>query len=726
MNKLFDFAIIKDTIRRLKVLGITLAVILAIEAIAFPILIYLMNTNAVDGGNVGVRNYTLYDVHPFIFLIYFAFAPIFTLVVFNFLNHRNACDYFHAVPKKRSTIFVSMVTGIMFWIVLLTVGSTLISVITSLFMSSTYVVSCSSIFVVSIGVLVASFYLVATVSLAMSLTGNIFNNFVVSFMILLIPRIVLTVSTAIVLGNIPIVRGDLMSLPFIDSSYNIYFSTYTTIMGLSNGLFSLKSIIYTLVLGFIYLIIALFVFKKRKSESAGLAAPTPALQAAFRIIICLVICLAPIYLIANSIIFDRNYSEIIIFLIVILYVVAIVVYFVYDIIATKSAKNLAKSAKQLIIVAIANMLILLFMYIGYNSILNYHPTKDEINYINIDFCESSLNGNYMSNDNSYFLTGTKNYKITDDKIKEIISDALKEDCEYVKEYKYMDYDDHSLAVSINSGGLSKQRIITLDNEDLKTIIDRLSEDPDYVNSIKYIPEYDEIEDKSYIYIDSPSALTGKQTKELYNMIYDYYNSMSHKDLLKNAILANNESQTVYTTLFVNIYDDTGSYTASLPIKSDMPEIAEKYFTLLMESESEDIDKVIAELKNDVLSDDGCKDITLDIFGIMQYNVDQVSITMKKTFNDFNYNPLNISRDYSDEEMQSIISFLETAKDNKFNSDMQLINVSYTSFDNVKSESSETKFLILPITNEQYKTLIQMAHDRNLYDYDLNETSISYD
>ena len=45
---------------------------------------------------------------------------------------------------------------------------------------------------------------------------------------------------------------------------------------------------------------------------------------------------------------------------------------------------------------------------------------------------------------------------------------------------------------------------------------------------------------------------------------------------------------------------------------------------------EDVDKVIAELKNDVLNDEGCKDITLDIFGIMQYNVDQVSITMKKT------------------------------------------------------------------------------------------------
>ena len=726
MNTLFDLAIIRDTIRRLKVLGITLAVILAIEAIAFPILIYFMNINAVDGGNMGVRNYTLYDVHPFIFLIYFAFAPIFTLVVFNFLNHRNACDYFHAVPKKRSTIFVSMITGIMIWIVILTLGSTLISVITSLFMSSTYVVSPSSILVVSIGVLVTSFYLVATVSLAMSLTGNIFNNFVVSFMILLIPRIVITVSTAVVLGNIPIVRGDLMSLPFIDSSYNIYFSTYTTIMGLSNGLFSLKSIIYTLVLGFIYLIIALFVFKKRKSESAGLAAPTPALQAAFRIIICLVICLAPIYIIANSIIFDTDYSEIIIFLIVILYVIAVVVYFVYDIIATKSVKNLGKSAKQLIIVAIANILIILFMFIGYNSILNYQPTKDEIQYINIDFCESSLNGLYIRYDNSYFLSGTKNYKITDDKIKEIISDALKEDCEYFREYKYMDYDDHSLAVNINSGGLSKQRIVTLDNEELKTIIDRLSKDSNYVNSIKYMPKYEEIEDNSYIYVDSPYTLSYDQTRELYDMIYDYYNSMSHKDLLKNVIFTNNDSQTVYSTIFVNIYDDNNSYTASIPIKSDMPEIVEKYISFLLKNENSDISKVIDELKNDVLSDEGCKDITLDIVGFAKYNVDQISVSMTKTFNDFNYNPLNISRDYSDEEMQSIISFLESAKDNKFNSDMQLINVSYTSFDNVKSESSGTQFFILPITNEQYKTLIQMAHDRNPNDYDLNEMINNYE
>lgn len=711
MKELFDIHIIKDTLKRLRIIGITLGVILAIEAIAIPIMKYISSYNYLEDYEPAVQFCTLSDIHPFIYLIYFAFAPIFTLVIFNFLNHRNACDFFHAVPKKRSTIYVSMITGIMIWIAILTVGSSFVSVIVSLFMTSVYVLSASGVIVVCIGVLVASFYLVATVALAMSLTGNVFNNFVVSFMILLIPRIVITVVTSIVLGNIPIVSSAYSSIPLLDNSYNIYFSTYTNLFGVDGDIFTFKSIIYTLVLAFIYFIIALFVFKKRKSEAAGLAAPTSVLQAVFRIVICLVICLAPLYFLAEDYIFNSYYSPFTIYLIVILYVVAIVVYFVYEIIATKSVRTLAKAAKQLIIVAIANVMIVLFMFIGYNVILNYQPTKDEIKYVSIDFEHSYLyDGYYVVNDNSYFLANTKNYKISNDKIKEIISESLRENCEFAKENGYMNYGDFTLAVDINSGGFTRQRLLSLNSSDVKEIIDCLSEDEEYINYIKFMPTYDELADNAFYSIDSPLALNSDQVEELYKMLYDYYNSLPTKEWLKKTVFNSEKARNIYATMSFTLTKDDKSYNGYIPITDDTPDIAEKYVNYCIENEKENLKSVLKSLNGDVKKSDGHLDMELSIYNYLDFEADPISLNLKKTYNDYHYNPLNITRDYSDEELDLVLSILNDAQNNKYDSDKKLIQCYFSYYDNETAERNSYSSIIA-LTKDQYNTLYKLSNER---------------
>ena len=118
MKNLFDRGIIAAAMRRIKALGIV-AGILAMVQVIFSI------TGTIIFGNLATDTTYVTDSFSIVKIpveanvvagalptICVVGAFIMTLVAFNFLNSRSACDFFHALPSRRQTVYVSTVTGV--------------------------------------------------------------------------------------------------------------------------------------------------------------------------------------------------------------------------------------------------------------------------------------------------------------------------------------------------------------------------------------------------------------------------------------------------------------------------------------------------------------------------------------------------------------------------------------------------------------------------------------
>jgi len=238
-----------------------------------------------------------------LYLALVAFAPFMTLYMFSFLNKRNASDFVHSLPHKRETLFVSYTAAVLTWVLgglWLSVGITLVIYM----IGSAYVlVNVSSMLLVALGLSAGCFLVIAATLMAMSVTGGVFSNITTALLILFLPRTISYVfSTFVIMGTghlVPLANFGL----FGDFSFHIPFSFLYSILESFRFRFELSLIhgaLYTAVLGLVYLAVALVLFKRRRSETAGSPAQSGVLQAAIRIAVAFVVCLVPIALILGG------------------------------------------------------------------------------------------------------------------------------------------------------------------------------------------------------------------------------------------------------------------------------------------------------------------------------------------------------------------------------------------------------------------------------------------
>lgn len=116
MNFRPAMGLFKESFRQLKIVGILGCIIYALIGIMVPI-----------GANISVRSVTnnysvaatqavyVFDV-KYMMIVSAAIAviivPIMMLVAFNFLNKRNSCDFYHAIPVKRLPAFVGIIMAV--------------------------------------------------------------------------------------------------------------------------------------------------------------------------------------------------------------------------------------------------------------------------------------------------------------------------------------------------------------------------------------------------------------------------------------------------------------------------------------------------------------------------------------------------------------------------------------------------------------------------------------
>ena len=193
-KKNFDAGLYREGLRQLRVLGITMLAIFVLASVLVPLSDAVSLSAYPEWSPSYTVHYSSYlSQNPLILLSFPVAAPLLTLALFGFLNKRNACDLYHAIPQTRNALFFSFFAAIVTWLVILIAVPALVSEAVCLLFPKYLEIYPLSALQICTQALIASIGVAAAVLLAMSMTGTIFTNLVVALLIIFLPRVLIYV-----------------------------------------------------------------------------------------------------------------------------------------------------------------------------------------------------------------------------------------------------------------------------------------------------------------------------------------------------------------------------------------------------------------------------------------------------------------------------------------------------------------------------------------------------
>ena len=104
----------RDGLRQLRLVGIMGMVVFCLAAILTAVGFYISSPYNYQVMDInGVISYdhiidegvTLYQCNWVLFASFPVLVPVLVMMMFNFLNHRNASDFYHSIPDTRGTLY---------------------------------------------------------------------------------------------------------------------------------------------------------------------------------------------------------------------------------------------------------------------------------------------------------------------------------------------------------------------------------------------------------------------------------------------------------------------------------------------------------------------------------------------------------------------------------------------------------------------------------------------
>ncbi len=602
----FSLSLFWEGVRQCRTLGVLTLVILVLGAILDPlsILIYTSNsyetTEGVAIGQATIPSYNAWEINPFLILVAIL-VPVLALVLFRFLNNRSASDFYHALPHKRVSLYLSFAGAILFWLVLLVVVSTGVSTLTSLLLKNTFHLVYSTIIPFSLAILAMGILLLGGVLLAMSLTGTLFSNVLFSGILLFLPRTLYTVVRAVAIDNLPMLISSGSSNGFFRNSNNLVFETFASLFDIEDGasIYSVFSpaksaLLYTILLGLVYLALGCLAFRKRRSEAAGQAAPTRFFQHFYRILVTMSYCS-----IITALLYEEysNGTSKLWFSAIVLYLIGILISCIYELITTKKFRNLLSTLPGLGIVALLNIALALGLHGVESSILSKRPATEEIE--SVSFL-STITENQMLQGTTWFSYSnyvglySQDIPITDETVREKISYALNQNIEdwekdgndfYTKYWGNTGktYTDVNVAIKTKTGTL--YRCIYLDSDQLETIRQSLQKEEAYVNAWKTLPT--PIDDTLNVYcMENSVVLSDEAVQELFQIYNEEFQSLSFEEIYDAEMYSNTEYNEVMDFQYLFRYGKAECYLTCSVYEELMPKTVQTYFDLLYQQEGD--------------------------------------------------------------------------------------------------------------------------------------------
>lgn len=336
------------------------------------------------------------------------FAPILYLFVlvapltlaysaFGYLMRRNASDFYHSLPMTRECMYVTRALAVATYLV----GTVVLSLLSAYL---TYVLCGQHVNWSYLPYQVFYFSSCALLVMACSLigltlTGTFFSAFVVSGLVLFLPRLI-SFLTVLMIGEVaPIVSTSELGI-LLDMNLNLPASWFAALFSagmlahydLDEQILSVGPALYTGVLALIYLVLGGIAHHFRSSETALKSAPNRVLQHVYRCAISLPLFLAVGMMAAMGWSTLWNEPSVTWLLIA----TAFLVYFIYELITTKKLRNLLPALAVLpIVLAVSIGIPLASKAIG-KTVMHIVPDKARVVSVNLDVGQYNGSAEYTS------------------------------------------------------------------------------------------------------------------------------------------------------------------------------------------------------------------------------------------------------------------------------------------------------------------------------------------
>ncbi len=394
MKKYFNFSLYKEALRQQRLVGWMSFLILALESIIMP-MGWIMNGYYANKGGV---HETAMEMHP-LMLGLFAVAPLMTMAQFSFLNHRKACDFYHAIPHRRLTVFFSMMAAVLTWCAFLIVSGYGMGLICRLLLSGAvqFHIPWGAMLKYMLTLFAGCFCMAGLAGLAVSLTGTTFTNGLALLLIGLAPRVILNIVSAMMVNALPFIEYNAGSV-LINWGYHIPFGWLAYLLEGRSALLvwmDWPAMGYTVGLGLLYMVLAAWAFHCRKSERAGRAAVSPLMQMVFRMVLPLGISLS----VTTALIVEQRagygIGTDVLFVYLTLYIVAVVAYLLYELVTTKQWKAVGRSMPGLLVLLGINLVAVLGLNGWFNAQIGFLPEEGEIK--KVEYIEQSSATSFLEN-----------------------------------------------------------------------------------------------------------------------------------------------------------------------------------------------------------------------------------------------------------------------------------------------------------------------------------------
>ena len=569
-GRFFDKGTFKEAFVQLKVAGILFSVMGALISIIYTvgrIVDRIEYRELVRDVAEAIEDYYIPATEEFpvefFYLLYavaFVALPMMVLMIFSFLTRRNACDFYHSVPVKRSAMYGSIVAAIMAWTMIIYVSSCVFAMVITGFDSGMTMDMLEAWKIIG-ETFVACIFIAGTFCLGCALTGTGITNSSVSLMILLGPRIIITIIQTILEELVPYSEMSYGSW-LLNNSYNIVFRLLEELESqVTVGM--VPTLIYSTVVGIIYMAIGGFVFVKRKSETAAQATAHPTIQTVCKMVPSFMCALIAVWGTLEIIINGRGgASEY--FAIIVLMIISVGIYLVYDVVTNRKAKSFVKSVKQLPI--FFGIVVLAGVILGAVAVYerNWEPETEDVEGIEL-----------FALDYIYSYLGIEKLDIEDnEELNEIVVNAYKRQLEKrdesEEEYYYNgdyyvyagDYYDEEMVVGIDTGMTTRYRRVRFTAKEIATI---LAISTKHVMDEGYKINLPKYSGNIGIYATNID-MSSDDDKKLYDCLR---NEVSKKGI--SEIMTVDKSSVIVTLrVYVDSYDGS-ERTLDIPVGDNIPE-----------------------------------------------------------------------------------------------------------------------------------------------------------
>lgn len=526
-TKYFDFKLYVQGLKKIRLFGIIAsAIILALNIIA-PV---VMTTTVAIESNFGeVSEYTVSGLlYMPLTLLTLLFAPVFVLRMFNYLSSRSESDFYHSIPHSRPCVYFSFMAAAITWIWGIILATTLV---TGLFWLACpgAVIQFSDVLFQVICYLLSTLVLMGFAAVAVSITGTTVSSFVVFVLLTFFFRVVSSMFLGILGSICPVLNTSQDLLSFFNPTFFMPLGLLAAIVEAipSSALFTnVWCYLYTILLAAALLALGCVAYTKRKSESATRSAPNRKLQALYRCMITTPLAMGMLWIVLNMFFSANSYDYLALDYIsglIVLGFITVLVYFLYELIFTKSLKEVGRAALQLPILLGACVLIgataLIIRYSVYVTV----PAADEIQSVAV----THGNDLYNYSSRTYEEACLNGMHTKEERARTIVADTLKLTVNQDKGHRDV-YSERSVITIRLNNGRTLVRNISVDETRLAELEGIIGSSEEYQDQYLAMPSADEID---YYDVYAPTGTGAINVRTMWTLFLEEYSALSEEEKL---------------------------------------------------------------------------------------------------------------------------------------------------------------------------------------------------